>query len=87
MAYYGKQSNTQPRITGQPCDICGTVPDTRWHKHVDYGRTVSIQKHAQNRIKIDAYYANHPRVNRPELAGKHLCPECANTLIFIPINR
>lgn len=86
MAYYGKQSGTQPRTTGKPCDICGFIPVKRWHKHHDHSTFVH-QLHSQNRIKIDPYYANHPRVNRPDLANKMLCSSCAEKLIFQPLNQ
>lgn len=86
MAYYGRKSNTQPRLTGKPCDVCGKVPPPRWHKHHDIS-LFSFQQHAQNRIHIDPRYANHPRVNRPDLANAKLCPECAEELIFAPLNK
>jgi len=86
MAYYGRQSNTGPRLTGKPCDVCGSTPEMRWHRHHDHS-TLSIERHSQNRAKIDAYYANHPKVNRPDLANKMLCPDCAENLIFKPLNK
>lgn len=86
MGYYGRKSNTRPRLTGRLCEVCGETPEMRWHKHHDHS-LLSIEKHSQNRIKIEAYYANHPNVNRPDLANKRLCPDCAETLVFQPMNR
>jgi len=86
MAYYGRQAYTKPRLTGKPCDVCGCVPEMRWHRHHDYS-TFSIEQHSQNRSKVDSYYANHHQVNRPDLANKMLCPDCFNELIILPINR
>ena len=85
MAYYGRKSNTEPRLTGKPCDVCGKAPEKRWHRHHDHS-ALGIIQHAQNRTKIVAYYASHPRVNRPDLIGKMLCPDCAEKLIFGPLN-
>ena len=85
MAYYGKKSNTKPRVTGKACEVCGLTPEMRWHKHSEFGTTLSIEKHSQNRIRILPYYAD--KINRPDLADKMLCPECAEELIFKPINK
>ena len=86
MAYYGRKSNTKPRLSGKPCDACGHMPVMRWHKHHDHS-TFSIEKHSQNRSKVAPYYANHHKVNRPDLANKMLCPDCYNLLISIPMNK
>ena len=85
MAYYGRKSNTQPRLTGKACEVCGYLPEKRWHKHHDFS-TLSIEQHSQNRCRIHPSYANNPRVNRPDLANKMLCPNCAEELIFKPLN-
>lgn len=84
MALYGR-AISESRKTGKVCDICGCLPQTRYHRHVDYGRTIGIEEHAQNRIKIAKCYAD--LANRPDLTDKRLCPDCAEELIFGPINK
>ena len=73
------------RKTSPACDVCGKQPESRNHRHVDCGRAYDVRQHAQNRIKISTHYADWAQ--RPDLAGKRLCPDCAEALVFGPINR
>ena len=78
-------NDSQGRKTSPACEACGKAPDMEMLQHVDHGRHYGTRLHARNRVRIEAYYAN--KVNRPDLANKRLCPECANDLVFIPLNR
>ena len=75
------------RLTSPACEVCGQAMPTHLERHVDNGSCYDVRPHASNRVKVDTYYAQHSRVNRPELAGKYLCADCYEQLILTPLNK
>ena len=74
MALYNRATLVTPRATSVPCEGCGLAPVPRVHRHVDGGRTFAHVGHAQNRKRLDPWYAE--RGGEPHLAGKRICPAC-----------